>query len=134
MAYDGPNVVIWREPWTMHEYSIAKSDYMADGPKDNVAKMKKIGAKLSEPQAALHRSMALKELNWATEGKIRMVESYHASKAWIKRMAKDKLECPWKDELGCNVKTSYDTDDFDMRHMRKPVHIASVLLMLRAYE
>jgi len=66
MAYDGPNVVIWREPWTMHEYSIAKSDYVANGPKDDVAKMKKIEDKLSEPQATLHRSMALKQLNWAT--------------------------------------------------------------------
>ena len=118
-VYDGGHVFIWRENWTMHENVILPNEYTPPAPADAVAlatRDKGIGKKLTEPQAAYHRSMVLSLLNHATEGKIRLAPSYWASKAWLKDMQATSSDSGGRQDMR-----------YDMRHMGDAVVAATIM-------
>jgi hypothetical protein len=134
-AYKGESQVVWRENWAMHEEVIQPSEYSARAPADLEQKFlgKNGPRRLTDAQAQLHRSLVLSRLNWATQGKVTISPSYWASKAWIKTLPKENLGC-YLPALGCSAAPETfgedAADDFDMRHMRPWIQIASIESLL----
>ena len=119
----------------MQEYAVLPTDYLPKAKTSDSTKafFSGTGKKLTDPQAALHRSLYLDKLNHGTQGLMQISPAYWASKAWVKRpmglTGRDDSR-GWASVFGLKKEWSVNDADLfssDMRHMQSPVYLASLL-------
>jgi hypothetical protein len=128
------HTLVWRENWTMHEQVLTNNEYTPDAPSEVTQRVEqsKVRSRLTEPLAMYHRSLVLKELNYATQGAIAIAPSFWASKAWNKSILRKDLGCVFP-EFGCTTVREELEYNYDMRHMQKEVVLATILGMLKLW-
>lgn len=119
------SAVVWREAWSINEYTIYDTPYSPDAPAKDKAKVAKSGVakRLSDPQAALHNSLVLDRLVLASGGAVGMVPAYWSSKAWFKTLDKPGVGCLFEPCASVTLSGRY----FDMRHGQAHLLAATVL-------